>query len=180
MKIFGNTLVPATNDWRGPEGKASAWSMFVRDRKWRRLLCSEDGGPLVEFGMVLLIMMPLLTGIFYIAVSLAVYIQLTNGTDIAARQLSISRGTPGGSDPCNTAVTALENASPSLNTSNLTFSYTIAGTAYSGTSCTAGALTSGSQGLNATVNVSYPVHIGIFGLGWNTVTLRSQTTEIIQ
>lgn len=142
-----------------------------------RLLSEQDGGPLVEFAMVLPWMLLTLTGIFYLGVALTLYLQLTNATDIGARQLSISRGQT--SDPCSTAATAIEAAAPNLSTSSLSFSYTIDGQAYTGTTCTAGAPYM-IQGKSAVVQASYPVHLGIFLLGWSTVTLKAQTTELIQ
>lgn len=154
---------------------------FGRGSNCARLLRSEDGGPLVEFAMVLPMMMAIMTGIFYLGIGLAEYIQLTNATDIAARQISISRGvTALAADPCNTGTTYFEAAAPNLAPSNLTFTYTINGTAHTGTSCTSLALTSASQGENVSVQASYPVHLGIYSLGWSTISLKAQTTEIIQ
>ena len=156
-------------------------TVFRRARRRSRLLFAEDGGPLVEFAMVLPMMMAVMTGIFYLGIGLAQYIELTNATDIAARQISISRGVSSlAADPCSTGTTYFEAAAPNLATSNLTFTYTINGTAHTGTSCTSLALTSASQGENVEVQASYPVHLGIYGLGWSTVTLKAQTTEIIQ
>jgi len=152
-----------------------------RARQCGRLLFAEDGGPLVEFAMVLPMMMAMMTGIFYLGIGLAQYIQLTNATDIAARQISISRGVSAlASDPCSTGTTYFEAAAPNLTTSNLTFVYTINGTGHTGTSCTSLALTSASQGENVEVQVSYPIHLGIYGLGWSSIPLKAQTTEIIQ
>jgi Flp pilus assembly protein TadG len=146
-----------------------------------RLLTEEDGGPLVEFAMVLPMMVMVMTGIFYLGVGLAQYIQLTNATDIAARQISVSRGVSAqAADPCNTGTTYFESAAPNLAASNLTFTYTINGVAKTATTCTSLALTSASQGETASVQVSYPVHLGIYGLGWSTVNLKAQTSEIIQ
>jgi Flp pilus assembly protein TadG len=152
-----------------------------RARRRPRLLTEEDGGPLVEFAMILPMMVMVMTGIFYLGVGLAQYIQLTNATDIAARQISISRGVSSlAADPCSTGTTYFESAAPNLSTSDLTFTYIINGTSHTGTSCTSMALTSASQGETATVQVSYPVHLGIYGAGWSTVTLKAQTSEIIQ
>ena len=153
----------------------------VPARRGVRLLTNEDGGPLVEFAMILPMMVMVMTGIFYLGVGLAQYIQLTNATDIAARQISVSRGVSSmAADPCSTGTTAFEAAAPNLSTSNLTFTYTINSVSKTATSCTSLALTSASQGETATVQVSYPVHLGIYGVGWSTVSLKSQTSEIIQ
>lgn len=146
-------------------------------RACARLLTEQDGGPLVEFAMVLPFMLLTLTGIFYLGVSLTLYLQLTNATDIGARQLSISRGQT--SDPCSTVSSAIETAAPNITTSNITFSYVIDGNSYSGTTCTAAAPYM-IQGKAAQVQASYPVHLGIYGVGWSTITLKAQTTELIQ
>ncbi len=146
-----------------------------------RLFTEEDGGPLVEFAMVLPMLVTVMTGIFYLGVGLAQYIQLTNATDIASRQISISRGVSSlAADPCNTGTTYFESAAPNLAPSSLTFTYTVNGVSKTATTCTSLALTSASQGETETVQVSYPVHLGIYGVGWSTVTLKAQTSEIIQ
>jgi Flp pilus assembly protein TadG len=146
-----------------------------------RLLRNEDGGPLVEFAMVFPMLVAIMTGIFYLGIGMAEYIQLTNATDIAAREISISRGVSAlAADPCNTGTTYFEASAPNLAPSNLTFVYTINGTGHTGTSCTSLALTSASQGENVEVQVTYPIHLGIYNLGWSTIQLKSQTTEIIQ
>ena len=142
-----------------------------------RLLRDDDGGPLVEFAMVLPMMMVVMTGIFYLGIALTLYLQLTNATDIAARQLSISRGQT--SDPCSTVSAAFAASAPNLSSSNLTYTYVINGNNYSGTSCT-GAAAQMIQGKSAQVTVQYPVHLGIYAVGWSTITLKAQTTELIQ
>jgi Flp pilus assembly protein TadG len=142
-----------------------------------RLVRGEEGGPLVEFAMVLPMMLVIVTGIFYLGIALALYLQLTNATDIGARLLSVSRGQT--TDPCATTVAAIEAAAPNLKTTALTFSYVLDGQAESGTTCTAGAAYL-VQGTSASVTVTYPIQVGIYGLGWNTITLKSQTTELVQ
>lgn len=148
---------------------------------WRRaigrLVKDRDGSALIEFAMVLPMMMVVVTGIFFLGIALALYLQLTNATDIGARLLSVSRGQT--TDPCSTASAAVEAAAPNLSTSSLSFSYTLDGQSYSGTTCTAGAAYL-VQGTSAVLEVTYPVHLGIYGLGWSTITLQSQTTELVQ
>jgi Flp pilus assembly protein TadG len=166
---------------QGESPKSNANTKPGPGRSRARLFRDEDGGPLVEFALILPMMVTVMTGIFYLGVGLAQYIQLTNATDIAAREISVSRGVSSqAADPCSTGTTFFESAAPNLSSSDLTFTYTINGTAHTGTSCTSMALTSASQGETATVQVSYPVHLGIYGAGWSTVTLKSQTSEIIQ
>jgi len=136
-----------------------------------------EGGALVEFAMVLPMMMVIITGIFYLGIALAMYLQLTNATEVAAHQLSLSRAQT--TDPCSSAATTFYAAAPNLSHGNLTFSYVLDGQSYSGTTCTAGAAYL-VQGTSAQMTVSYPVQLGIYGLGWSSITLRSQTTELTQ
>jgi Flp pilus assembly protein TadG len=146
-------------------------------KTFARLAKTSEGGALVEFAMVLPMMMVVVTGIFFLGIALTLYLQLTNATDIGARLLSVSRGQT--TDPCNTASVAVKAAAPNLSASGLTFTYVLDGQSYSGTTCTAGAAYL-VQGTSAQLKVTYPVHLGIYGLGWNTITLNAQTTELVQ
>lgn len=137
----------------------------------------EEGGPLVEFALVLPMMMIVVTGIFFLGIALALYLQLTNATQVGAQLLSVSRGQT--TDPCASVSAAVEAAAPNLKTSNLTFDYVLDGQAYSGTTCTAGAAYL-VQGTSASLKVTYPVNIGIYGMGWGSIPLKSQTTELMQ
>jgi Flp pilus assembly protein TadG len=150
---------------------------FPMRKTFARLAKGTEGGALVEFAMVLPMMLVIVTGIFFLGIALTLYLQLTNATDIGARLLSVSRGQT--TDPCSTASAAVEAAAPNLSTSGLTFSYVLNGQSYSGTTCTAGAAFL-VQGTSAQLKVTYPVHLGIYGLGWNTITLNAQTTELVQ
>jgi Flp pilus assembly protein TadG len=170
------TVAGALKRYSTPQAADGRARLALR-RAIGKLVKDGDGGALVEFAMVLPMMMVVVTGIFFLGISLALYLQLTNATDIGARLLSVSRGQT--TDPCNTAVVAVEAAAPNLSTSNLTFNYTLDGQSYSGTSCTAGAAYL-VQGTSAVLEVQYPVHLGIYGLGWSTITLKSQTTELVQ
>jgi len=161
---------------QGPDSRLGA-APRAAARMCARLLGRDEGSALVEFALVLPMMMLVVTGIFFLGIALALYLQLTNATQVGAQLLAVSRGQT--TDPCSTTSTAVENAAPNLKTANLSFAYVIDGESYSGTTCTAGAAYL-VQGTSASVTVSYPVHVGIYGLGWGTITLKSSTTELMQ
>jgi len=118
------------------------------------------------------------TGITTFGIAMNNYIMLTNATDIGARQLALQRGQ--GSDPCNVAYNAVVAASPLLKSASLTFSYTINGTAYSGSTCTS-ATTNLVQGAAAQVTVTYPASLKIYGKTISSsFNLKAQTSEYIQ
>jgi Flp pilus assembly protein TadG len=168
------SLIP---DLTGNDAVAGKSGRATIGRLCAQLLNNEDGGPLVEFAMVLPMMLLVVTGIFYLGIALTLYLQLTNATDIGARQLSISRGQT--SDPCATLSAAVEAAAPNLKASSLTFTYSIDSQPYSGTTCAGGAAYM-IQGKPAQITVTYPVHLGIYGVGWSNLSLNAQTTELIQ
>src|ERR1700761_7198494 len=119
----------------------------------------EEGGALVEMALVIPILMLIVTAIFAFGIGLNNYLELTDAVSIAARQLAISRGQT--TNPCAQAVTTIENAAPQLKPANLTFSFVLNGTSYSGTSCSSTSTTTGAagnlvQGASAQLTVSYP------------------------
>jgi Flp pilus assembly protein TadG len=135
------------------------------------------GQSLVEFSLVMPVLFLVMTGIVSFGLTMHDYLVLTNGVNSGAQVLSMSRGQT--TDPCATAVTAMENAAPSLTTANLTFAFVINGTSYTGTSCTAGAANM-LQGDTARVTVGYPCVLAVYGMGAPGCGLKSTTTEMIQ
>ncbi len=159
-------------------------SEAVLQREWARsvaawlrdLAVSQDSGSsLVEMAIVTPMMLLLVTGIFMFGIALNNDLVLTNAVNQGAQLVSVSRGTT--SDPCATAVTAVENAAPTLTTTSLSFTVTINGTAHTGTSCTSATLTAGDY---ITLNVTYPVTVSPFSWSSKTYTLSATTTEIIE
>ena len=156
----------------------------TRLRKLRKGFHSQDGASLVEFAVVLPLLLLILTGIFAFGVTFNNYLMLTYSTGIASRQLSISRGQT--TDPCNLVATTFYAAAPNLTRTSLGFSYTLNGTAYSGTSCSSTSTTTGAAGnlvknSAATLVVTYPCSLTVYS--GNLVpgcTLKSQTTELVQ
>jgi Flp pilus assembly protein TadG len=144
----------------------------------------EEGQSLIEMAMVLPVFLLVTTGILAFGIGFNNYIQLTEATSIAAQSLAISRAQT--TDPCATASSAVFAAAPQFTQGNLTFSFVLNGTPYSGTSCSSSSNTTGAagnlvQGGNATVMVSYPCAMQVFGA--NIVpncTLQAKMTEFVQ
>jgi len=144
----------------------------LRTRSHRR-----RGQSLVEFSLIMPVLFLAMTGLLSFGMTMHDYLTLTNGVNYGAQVLSMSRGQT--TDPCATAVAALESSGPSLVSANLTFTYAINGTSYSGTSCTAAAANM-LQGAAAQVTVSYPCVLAIYGMHAPACGLKSTTSELIQ
>jgi Flp pilus assembly protein TadG len=152
---------------------------------------NEGGQAAVEFALVLPILLLIVTGIFTFGIALHNYLELTDAVSIGARQLAIDRnaclgtGCPTTTDPCAATVAIIENAAPFLVPSNLTFAVVLNGNAY-GASCSSSSTTTGAegnmlQGTAATVTVSYPCNLSVFGANLvPNCKMYAQTTEIIQ
>ncbi len=115
------------------------------------------------------------TGMVSFGFALCQQMALTNAVNVGAQSLALSRGQT--SDPCATAVSAIENAAPSLTTSKLSFSFVINGTTYNSSSCTAASMV---QGTSAQVAAHYPCILAVYGLSAPSCGLGAQTAEMIQ
>jgi hypothetical protein len=99
-------------------------------------------------------------------------------------QLAISAGNT--LDPCATVSTAVFNAAPNLQRSQLTFALTLNGTPYSGTSCSSSSTTTGApgnvvSGKSVTVVVTYPCNLTVYKANnFLSCTLTSKTSELVQ
>jgi Flp pilus assembly protein TadG len=139
---------------------------------------------MVEFAIALPAMLLVVTGITAFGIALNNYMVLTEATSAGVRQLTVSRGQT--LDPCKTFSDAVYAAAPVLNRSNLTFTVTLNGTLYSGTSCS-GTTTSGAPsnmllGTNATVTVTYPFSLSLYRLMLAPAgtLVTAQMTELMQ
>jgi Flp pilus assembly protein TadG len=164
----------------GPRGSSGQVTKILREFRGRLYSSDEQGGALVETAICLPILLALLMGIASFGITLNNYISLTNGVDLAARQLSISAGQT--ADPCALGVQTIESSNPSLITSKLGFTFVFNGNSYSGTSaqsCSKGAaqLTSGTS---VQVTATYPCSISLFGLSLPSCALSAQTSELTQ
>jgi Flp pilus assembly protein TadG len=144
----------------------------------------EQGQAMVEVALVLPILLLVLTGIFALGLAFNNYLILTEATNVGARALAISRGST--TDPCATTSSAVIAAAPLLVAANLTFTFGLNGTTYSGTSCSSGSTTTGAaanlvQGGNALVTVTYPCSLAVYGANYApSCVLQAQITELIQ
>ena len=142
----------------------------------------QQAQSIVEFALTVPILLMVVTGIMAFGIVFNNYIMLTEATSVGARQLTVSRGQT--LDPCQTLSSAVAAAAPLLKTSNLTFTLTLNGDTYPGTSCS-GSSTSGAPadmvlGTSAVVKVTYPYSLGIFRSIVSNGLLTAQTTELMQ
>jgi Flp pilus assembly protein TadG len=145
---------------------------------------NEKGSSLIEFALCLPPLLILMTGIFAFGITLGNYVTLTNAVSVGAMQLAISRSQT--LDPCATVVSAVYNAAPNLKQTGMTFSYSLNGHAYSGTSCSSTSYTTGApgymvQGTTAQVTVTYPCNLRIYRQNtFPSCLLTATTAELIQ
>ena len=135
---------------------------------------------MVETAIVMPMMLLILTGILAFGVALNNYLVITNAVNTGVQLLAISRGQT--SDPCKTVAPVIATAAPYLVAKNITLTFTINGSVYSGTaassSCTAGAANM-VQGQPATILATYPCTLAMAGLSLSC-NLQAQTSELIQ
>ena len=150
----------------------------------QNLLYPEDGQSLVEFSLVLPVFLLVVTGIFAFGVTFNNWLVLTDATSQGGRAVAISRGNT--LDPCSTASSAIAGAAPGLSASNITYSFNINGTSYSGSSCSSSSTTTGAagnllQGGSVTVAVTYPCSLFIYGKNLTPgCTLHANVKELVQ
>lgn len=144
----------------------------------------ERGQAMLEIALCLPMLLLLVTGIMVFGLAINNYLMLTNATNTGAQTLAVSRLFT--TDPCSTVATAVKAAAPNLVYSNMTFTVTMNGAAYSGTSCAGGSYTTGPpgnlvQGKAAVVNVTYPCNLVVYGKNFApSCKLQSQTSVVVQ
>ena len=149
-----------------------------------RLRADDAGQSMIELALLTPVFLLLITGMLTFGLACNNYIQLTEATSVGARALAISRSET--TDPCATVASAVYAAAPSLTPGSLSFSFFLNGTPYSGPTCPSTSNTTGAagnlvQGTNATVIVSYPCTLKVYGANYApNCALQSQMTEYIQ
>jgi Flp pilus assembly protein TadG len=140
------------------------------------------GTSALEFAFVAPVLFLILLGIIQFGLTINNYEMLTNGTQAAARQFSLSRGS---TTPSSSATSAMYNAAPTLAQAQITLSLVVNGTQCS-TGGTAGdaacqtALTA-AQGKAATVTGSYPCSLAFYGYDFApNCLLTSTVTESVE
>jgi Flp pilus assembly protein TadG len=171
--------------WTAPRSKwKTAPRLFPILHKLRRCSVNEYGQAMVEMALVLPVLLLVVTGILTFGLAFNNYVLLTEATSIGARTIAISRGAT--TDPCATAASAVIAAAPLLTPANLSFTFVLNGTTYTGTSCSSGSSTTGAaanlvQGANAVVTVTYPCSLAVYGANYAPhCSLQAQMTELIQ
>lgn len=140
---------------------------------------------MIEFALTLPVMLLVVTGILTFGLALNNYISLTDATNTAARQLSISRGNT--SDPCALVAGVVQNAAPFLTAGNISYTITLNSKAYSGSTCSSTSPTTGAAGnmvagAPMTLQISYPCNLQVFRMNYvpNNCQLSAMTTEVMQ
>jgi len=165
-----NTAGPPQPPSPGETRPARLFEAGVRIRRTGRR--SRVGGALVEFTFVAPLLMSMMLGMLAWGWALHDWLILTSAVNTGGQLLAFSRGQT--SDPCATTYSAITAAATSLNTANLTISYTIGGTTYTTNSCASATLV---QSATATVTAFYPCKIGPL---FTPFQLPSKISEIIQ
>ena len=139
---------------------------------------------MVEMALILPVLLLVVTGILVFGLAFNNYLMLTEATSVGARTLAISRGET--TDPCATAASAVYAAAPLLVAANLSFTFVLNGTTYTGPSCNSGSSTTGAagnlkQGAYAVVTVTYPCSLAVYGANYApNCSLQSQIAELVQ
>lgn len=191
QSLSKNPGISGTVDYKGlaPErsrslvhGTSRALPAQITDRVPDR--SRENGQALLEFALCLPLLLLVLTGICTFGVFLNHYLVLTNAATIGAQQLAVSRGQT--TDPCQLTSSAVLAASPLLTAANLSYIFVLNGVTYTGTSCSSSSTTTGAagnlvQGAAASVTVSYPCSLAVYGKNYlPNCLLHAQTTELVQ
>jgi Flp pilus assembly protein TadG len=144
----------------------------------------QEGQAMVEMALILPVLLLVVTGILVFGLAFNNYLLLSEATSVGARTLAISRGET--TDPCATAASAVYAAAPLLVAANLSFTFVLNGTTYTGPSCNSGSSTTGAagnlkQGAYAVVTVTYPCSLAVYGANYApNCSLQSQIAELVQ
>lgn len=144
----------------------------------------QQGSSLIEFAVALPAMLMVVTGITTFGIALNNYVSLTDATNVAARQLALSRDQI--VDPCALVSSTVYASAPYLTQSGLSFAVTINGHQYTGTTCASASPSVGaagymSQGANVTLQVSYPCNLTIYKTNYApNCSMTAQTTQVVQ
>ena len=98
-----------------PSGRFKTWSWAKRAL---RLVCAEQGSTVLEMALILPILLFLLLGIIVFGMAFNNQITLTQAATAAAQVAAVSRQATA-VDLCNPVNTAITQAAPSLNNSNV-------------------------------------------------------------
>ncbi len=147
----------------------------MRDR-FRRLLIDSTGVSALEFAIISPVMLTILFGIFQFGIAMNQYMVITNAAAKGALTMALSRGT---TTPYTTTKTAINAAAPNLDSTKITVTVTINGTACSTDSACTTSLVAGNS---AVVKATYPCNLTVMGINYapSGCTLRAQTAQMVQ
>ncbi len=164
------------------------------DKRIRARVRHERGQAMVEFAAIVPLLCFLILGMITFGFSMYNYLEMTNGVTSGAQALAISRGQT--TNPCTTVTAPYFAATPNLITSKSLFTITItstSGTVYtlatntasptcSASSTTAAPASDLTQGATATVTVTYPCNLNVFGVNFapSTCVMTAKTAESVQ
>lgn len=135
----------------------------------------EEGNALVELALVLPVFLAVVTGILSFGVFYSNQLTLVQATGAGGQYLAQLRSST--TDPCADTMTAIKNAAPSLNSSNIGLKLTLNGTAVSGTTCS-GYESYLTEGAAVTVATTYPCNLSVYGVKFaSSCQLAAQVTE---
>jgi Flp pilus assembly protein TadG len=179
-----------TTDNRVPIQRESLEIRFRWKSISERHLNNEEGQSLIEFALCVPAFLLLVFGIFVFGLILADKLALTNAASAAVMRLQVVGGNlPSPYDPCAVAVTAAEQAAPSLKPANLSFTITLNGVTVpsKAISCPSASNTAGAagnlvSGQPALVSITYPCSTNSFHYGsyFPSCILTSTSTETVQ
>jgi Flp pilus assembly protein TadG len=126
----------------------------------------------VEFALLLPVLVMVLFAIIKFGLAINNYVVLTNAVRTGARTLAVGRG---GTNPCASAITKVQNSASDLDVSKLTVT-----TSY-GDSCPSSSAPL-IAGNDATLTATYPCDLVILGIdfAFGQCNLSSRTTERIE
>jgi Flp pilus assembly protein TadG len=158
----------------------------LRSAAYRRL-CSTGGGALIEVALAFPLVLCLLTAIFWFSTALFQKLELANAVEIGGRFLAADRGD---NDPCKSTTSEILAAAPGLNSSKISLTITLNGTATGPAASPSCAGASGQANSNmvvggtAEIQASYPctlIFFPVFSTGFTTTCkVHSTLTEIVQ
>lgn len=152
-------------------------SLVSRVRRF--LVADSEGGALIEMAVALPLMIFLITGLCFLGLAVDNYIILAHANDVGARYLALRRGQL--TDPCAQTITAIQSAAPGLNSSQLSYDFTIGSGSPmdNSTSCTS-ATGDMAPSTTAVVTVHYSYPLIVYGWGPTTLKMQASTAEVIQ
>jgi len=175
IRLHGHTAAPKRNVGRTATTKQPNTSSQALLRRWAASLRRDDqGSSLIEISLAMPVLLALLTGISAFAVAFNNQLTLNNAVGTGAQYLQLIRTSS--TDPCTDTVTAITNAAPNLNVSNITLTFNFNGTVTTAKKCP-GSQSYLVQGQPVSVLATYPCTLAVFGNTFSACQLSAKVTE---